>query len=245
MFARHAHPGQRPAAKRLAPPTTWRRPSSGPGPRRSSPVMAQRDQLQHRSGPRSSSRCPRSASSSDTGGLSPADQEARPAVSRGGLGSGRRRAADRSRRASVEARATRGRCALPVGGAGKAPTATTTRIDGPPSNGSGASRTNFGGPGRARAGEVEPADAEARSSDLGRGRQPPGLVNSTAYRQLVSRNGAGMKQGRHRAHLGRFSGGLGSYATPVRALNGGATPVCVVSSPERGGRSASRMGGRN
>ena len=26
-------------------------------------------------------------------------------------------------------------------------------------------------------------------------RRHPGLVNSTAYRQLVSRNGAGMKQG--------------------------------------------------
>ena len=31
----------------------------------------------------------------------------------------------------------------------------------------------------------------------------PGLVNSTAYRQLVSRNGAGHEAGRHRADLGR------------------------------------------
>ncbi|MGZ4637649.1 MAG: crotonyl-CoA carboxylase/reductase [Actinomycetes bacterium] len=56
----------------------------------------------------------------------------------------------------------------------------------------------------------------------------PGLVNSTAYRQLVSRNGAGMKQGDVVLIWGA-SGGLGSYATQF-ALNGGATPVCVVSS---------------
>jgi crotonyl-CoA reductase len=56
----------------------------------------------------------------------------------------------------------------------------------------------------------------------------PGLVNSTAYRQLVSRNGAGMKQGDYVLIWGA-SGGLGSYATQY-ALNGGATPICVVSS---------------
>ncbi len=59
----------------------------------------------------------------------------------------------------------------------------------------------------------------------------PGLVNSTAYRQLVSRNGADMKQGDVVLIWGA-SGGLGSYATQM-ALNGGATPVCVVSSPEK------------
>jgi len=56
----------------------------------------------------------------------------------------------------------------------------------------------------------------------------PGLVNSTAYRQLVSRNGAGMKQG-DTVLIWGASGGLGSYATQY-AVNGGATPVCVVSS---------------
>ncbi len=55
----------------------------------------------------------------------------------------------------------------------------------------------------------------------------PGLVNSTAYRQLVSRNGAGMKQGDNVLIWGA-SGGLGGFATQY-ALNGGATPVCVVS----------------
>ena len=59
----------------------------------------------------------------------------------------------------------------------------------------------------------------------------PGLVNSTAYRQLVSHNGAAMKQGDVVLIWGA-SGGLGSYATQM-ALNGGAIPVCVVSSPEK------------
>jgi crotonyl-CoA reductase len=59
----------------------------------------------------------------------------------------------------------------------------------------------------------------------------PGLVNSTAYRQLVSPNGAAMKQGDVVLVWGA-SGGLGSYATQM-AVNGGATPVCVVSSPDK------------
>jgi crotonyl-CoA reductase len=59
----------------------------------------------------------------------------------------------------------------------------------------------------------------------------PGLVNSTAYRQLVSRNGAGMKQGDNVLIWGA-SGGLGGFATQY-ALNGGAVPVCVVSSEEK------------
>ncbi|HEY1179963.1 MAG TPA: crotonyl-CoA carboxylase/reductase [Phytomonospora sp.] len=59
----------------------------------------------------------------------------------------------------------------------------------------------------------------------------PGLVNSTAYRQLISANGAAMKQGDNVLIWGA-SGGLGSYAVQY-ALAGGATPVCVVSSPEK------------
>ncbi|EWC60353.1 Crotonyl-CoA carboxylase/reductase, ethylmalonyl-CoA producing [Actinokineospora spheciospongiae] len=59
----------------------------------------------------------------------------------------------------------------------------------------------------------------------------PGLVNSTAYRQLVSTNGANMKQG-DTVLIWGASGGLGSYATQF-ALNGGAIPICVVSSPEK------------
>jgi crotonyl-CoA reductase len=59
----------------------------------------------------------------------------------------------------------------------------------------------------------------------------PGLVNSTAYRQLVSHHGAQMKQG-DTVLIWGASGGLGSYATQL-ALGGGAIPVCVVSSPEK------------
>src|SRR5690349_9362707 len=59
----------------------------------------------------------------------------------------------------------------------------------------------------------------------------PGLVNSTAYRQLVSHHGAQMKQGDTVLVWGA-SGGLGSYATQL-ALGGGARPICVVSSPEK------------
>jgi crotonyl-CoA reductase len=58
-----------------------------------------------------------------------------------------------------------------------------------------------------------------------------GLVNSTAYRQLVSRNGAAVKQGDVVLIWGA-TGGLGSYATQL-AVNGGAIPVCVVSSPAK------------
>jgi crotonyl-CoA reductase len=59
----------------------------------------------------------------------------------------------------------------------------------------------------------------------------PGLVNSTAYRQLVSRHGAQFKQGDTVLVWGA-SGGLGSYATQL-VLNGGGIPVCVVSSPRK------------
>ncbi|MDT0616511.1 crotonyl-CoA carboxylase/reductase [Streptomyces lancefieldiae] len=67
----------------------------------------------------------------------------------------------------------------------------------------------------------------------------PGLVNSTAYRQMVSANGARMKQGDNVLIWGA-SGGLGSYATQF-ALAGGATPICVVSTPEKA-ESCRRMG---
>ena len=59
----------------------------------------------------------------------------------------------------------------------------------------------------------------------------PGLVNSTAYRQLISKNGAAMKLG-DRVLIWGASGGLGSYATQM-ALAGGATPICVVSLPDK------------
>ncbi len=59
----------------------------------------------------------------------------------------------------------------------------------------------------------------------------PGLVNSTAYRQLISQHGAALKLG-DTVLIWGASGGLGSYATQM-ALASGATPICVVSSPAK------------
>ncbi len=59
----------------------------------------------------------------------------------------------------------------------------------------------------------------------------PALCNSTAYRMLVSRNGAAMQQG-DRVLVWGATGGLGSFAVQY-VLNGGGIPVGVVSSPEK------------
>jgi crotonyl-CoA reductase len=58
-----------------------------------------------------------------------------------------------------------------------------------------------------------------------------GLTNSTSYRMIVSPNGAQMTQGQTVLIWGA-SGGIGAYAVQY-VLNGGGTPVGVVSSPER------------
>ncbi len=87
--------------------------------------------------------------------------------------------------------------------------------------------TNFGGLAQlalVKANQLMPKPAHLTWEEAA----SPGLVNSTAYRQLVSRNGAGMKLGDTVLVWGA-SGGLGSYATQM-ALASGATPVCVVSS---------------
>ena len=57
------------------------------------------------------------------------------------------------------------------------------------------------------------------------------LCNSTSYRMLVSDNGARMKQGDVVLVWGA-TGGIGGYAVQY-VLNGGGTPVGVVSSPEK------------
>ncbi len=57
------------------------------------------------------------------------------------------------------------------------------------------------------------------------------LCNSTAYRMLVSRNGAAMTQG-DRVLVWGATGGLGSYAVQ-HVLNGGGVPIGVVSSPAK------------
>ena len=76
----------------------------------------------------------------------------------------------------------------------------------------------------------QPADAQA---------DPPeweeaavnALCNSTSYRMLVGRNGARMKQGDTVLVWGA-TGGIGGYAMQY-VLNGGGTPVGVVSSPDK------------
>ncbi|HXW33149.1 MAG TPA: crotonyl-CoA carboxylase/reductase [Acidimicrobiales bacterium] len=57
------------------------------------------------------------------------------------------------------------------------------------------------------------------------------LCNSTAYRMLVSRNGAEMRQG-NRVLVWGATGGLGSFAVQ-HVMNGGGTPVGVVSSADK------------
>src|ERR1700735_5168993 len=57
------------------------------------------------------------------------------------------------------------------------------------------------------------------------------LCNSTSYRMLVSPNGARMTQG-DKVLVWGASGGLGSFAVQY-VLNGGGTPIGVVSSPEK------------
>jgi crotonyl-CoA reductase len=57
------------------------------------------------------------------------------------------------------------------------------------------------------------------------------LCNSTSYRMLVSKNGAHMQQG-DKVLVWGASGGLGAFAVQY-VLNGGGTPVGVVSSPQK------------
>ncbi len=65
------------------------------------------------------------------------------------------------------------------------------------------------------------------------------LCNSTSYRMLVGEHGARMKQGDTVLVWGA-TGGIGGYAIQY-VLNGGGTPVGVVSSPERA-RCSTTMG---
>ncbi|MFF5026146.1 crotonyl-CoA carboxylase/reductase [Streptomyces collinus] len=90
--------------------------------------------------------------------------------------------------------------------------------------------TNFGGLAQlalVKANQLMPKPAHLTWEEAG----TPGLVASTAYRQLVSRNGARLKQGDNVLIWGA-SGGVGAFATQF-ALAGGANPICVVSSPAK------------
>jgi crotonyl-CoA reductase len=58
-----------------------------------------------------------------------------------------------------------------------------------------------------------------------------GLCASTSYRMLVGQHSARMKQGDN-VFIWGATGGIGAYATQL-VLNGGGTPIGVVSSPDR------------
>ena len=122
----------------------------------------------------------------------PAGQAARPALPRGRVRPLRRRAAHRPGRAHVEARATRS-SRTACRSSSRARSGTTTRCS-TRSSASGASRPTSAASRRSRS--SRPTSCCTSPSHLTwEEAAVPGLVNSTAYRQLVSRNGAGMKQG--------------------------------------------------
>ena len=90
--------------------------------------------------------------------------------------------------------------------------------------------TNFGGLGElcvVKANQLMPKPAHLTWEEAA----VNALTNSTSYRMLVSPNGAQMTQGQTVLIWGA-SGGIGVYACQY-VLNGGGTPVAVVSSPER------------
>ena len=106
---------------------------------------------------------------------------------------------------------------------------TTTRCW-RPTSGSGASRSNFGGLADiavVKANQLMPKPTHLSWEEAAIN----ALCNSTAYRMLVSPNGARMTQG-DKVLVWGASGGLGSYAVQ-HVLNGGGTPIGVVSSPEK------------
>ena len=102
-------------------------------------------------------------------------QAPRPALPRRRLRPGRRRAQDRPRRHEVEAR-HRGRRALPLGRA-RGLRRPRRHDDGPAAADLGL-RDQLRRPGHHRAGQVQPADAQARPPHLGGGRLPrPGQLH--------------------------------------------------------------------
>ena len=129
----------------------------------------------------------------------PAGQAPRPALPRRRLRPRRRRAQDRPGRALLEAR-RRGRRALPLGGAGE-PRRPQRHDDGPRAAHLGL-RDQLRRAGPPRAGEVQPADAQARPPDLGGGRLPrPGELHRLPPAGQPQRRRH--EAGRQRADLGR------------------------------------------
>jgi crotonyl-CoA reductase len=90
--------------------------------------------------------------------------------------------------------------------------------------------TNFGGLADlavVRANQLMPKPSHLTWEEAG----VSALCNSTSYRMLVGEHGARMKQGDTVLVWGA-SGGIGGYAVQY-VLNGGGTPIGVVSSPEK------------
>ena len=90
--------------------------------------------------------------------------------------------------------------------------------------------TNFGGLGEfsvVKASQLMPKPAHLTWEEAA----VNALTNATSYRMLVSPNGAQMTQGQTVLIWGA-GGGIGAYACQY-VLNGGGTPIAVVSSPER------------
>ena len=161
------------------------------------------------------------------GRVSPLDQAPRPALPRGRLRPGRRRAGHRCRRDQVEAGHRVVAHCLSVE-LEEPDGHNDTMLD--PQQRIWGFETNFGGladVALVKANQLMPKPAHLTWEEAA----SPGLVNCTAYRQLVSKNGGDMKQGDNVLIWGA-SGGLGGFATQY-ALNGGANPVCVVSNEEK------------
>ena len=135
------------------------------------------------------------------GRLSPLPSAPRPALPRGRLRPRRRGAEDRPGRAHLAARRPRS-SRTASRWSSRTPTATTTRCS-TPSSGSGASRrTSAGSPHIAlvKANQLMPKPEHLTWEEAA----SPGLVNCTAYRQLVTKNGGQHEAGRQRADLGRL-----------------------------------------
>ena len=129
----------------------------------------------------------------------PAGQEARPALPRGRLRPRRRGARHRARRAHLAAR-PRGRRALPVRRAGELRGAQ--RHDARPAAADLGLRDELRRAGPHRAGQVQPADAQAGPPDLGGGGQPrPGELHRLPPAGQPQRRRH--EAGRQRADLGR------------------------------------------
>ena len=172
-------------------------PELGPG-RGAGRRDGQRDQLQHRL----VGHLRAGADVRLPGALRPAVaavEAARPALPRARLRPVRRRAAHRPGRARLEA-GRRGGGALPVRRAGEPGRAQ--RHDARPGAADLGLRDQLRRPGRARPGEVEPADAQAGPPDLGGGREPrTGQLDGVPPAGVAQRRRD--EAGRRRADLGR------------------------------------------